>query len=157
MIAGVYPFKKQITVIADSVSNIAQANCQPQFQFKITFYNSSYYNDVGSHQSLTIINKKYKIPGPKYISSVYIHQWGTVDDCMDIYLNNNFLSRLSIPKCGPDLPWGQTQSYLNTEQLEILKQSLINNSLEVKGILSDWCGRRIGLDGYRLEITVSYE
>lgn len=157
-VAGAYPFKKLININADSASYIAQADCQPQFQFKITFYNSSYVNNVGSYQSWTMINKKYKIPAPKYISSVYIHQWGVVDDCMDIYLNNSLLSRLSIPYCGVHIQWIQTQGYLNTNQLEALKQSLINNhSLEVKGILSDWCGENIALEGYGLEITISYE
>lgn len=159
-LAGTYPFKKLININADSASYIAQADCQPKFDFVISFSATNSVWNKGSYQTYTVINNNYKIAGVKYISSVHVESWGRVDDGVVILLNDVGYLAQNIGYCGNKhyWDWRHVEMYLNSEQLKDFKDSVKanNNIVNVKLNLSDWCGGDIALQDYGLKVTIEF-
>lgn len=149
-----------ININADSASYIAQADCQPKFDFVISFSATNSVWNKGNYQTYTVINNNYKIAGVKYISSVHVESWGRVDDGLVILLNDVGYLAQNIGYCGNKhyWDWRHVEMYLNSEQLKDFKDSVKgnNNIVNVKLNLSDWCGGKIALQDYGLKITIEF-
>lgn len=162
-VEGTYPFKKLISLDANSGSTLIQANCQPQFQFVIEYNELAYEYDIGAYQTLLKIHKQYKLPSVKYLKSIHLIDSGFVDDNLDIYFNDVKFASNFVRHCYDSTDPSDTHvsinKFLSNEELEIFKQLLTSNNLilDLKGYLSDKCGGWIQLKSYNLKITLSYE